>query len=104
MIFVILSWIFSLFIINIIIYEIILNSFDFDSEIQDLLNKKFSNIKPLNWKSWFEIGSKEEYEEIALELSGLFSIENVLERIKDEKTDSRSFSIDLNSFLKYLAG
>jgi len=76
-----------------------LKSFDFDFEVQEIFTKKFSNIKSLNWKSWLEIGSKEEYEELALKLSGLFSIENVLERIKEEKTDSRSFSIDINSFL-----
>ncbi len=76
-----------------------MKSFDFDFEVQEIFTKKFSNIKSLNWKSWLEIGSKEEYEELALKLSGLFSIENVLERIKEEKTDSRSFSIDLNSFL-----
>jgi len=76
-----------------------LKSFDFDFEVQDLFTKKFSNFKPLNWKSWLEIGTKEEYEELALELSGLSSVGNVLERIKHEETDSRSFSIDLDSFL-----
>jgi len=77
-----------------------LESYDFDNKIQDIFYKSFLNIKRTNWKDWLEIGSREEYEEISLKLSGLSSVEEIFNRIKSEMTDSRSFSIDLGDFLK----
>lgn len=76
-----------------------MKSFDFNFGVQEIFNKQFSSIKPIEWKSWLDINSKEEYEDLALKLSGLNAIENILERIKDEKTEPRSFSINLTSFL-----
>ena len=76
-----------------------MKSFDFDRKVQDEFNEYFYNIKTINWHDWLEIDSKEEYEELALKLSGLSSIDNIMDRIKVETTDSRSFSIDLNDFL-----
>ena len=78
----------------------ILESFDFDNEIQREFNKAFSAIERTNWNRWLEINSREEYEELALKLSGLSSIEEIFDRIKAEMTDSRSFSINLTEFLK----
>ncbi len=71
-----------------------MNSFDFDLETQKIFNKQFSDIPRTDWKKWLEISSKEEYEELAIKNSGLSSIEDVFERIKKEKTDSKELSID----------
>lgn len=76
-----------------------MESYDFDVKVQNAFNKSFSNIERINWKQWLEIDSKEEYEELALKLSGLSSASNLWDRIKSETTDSRSFSINLNDFL-----
>ena len=76
-----------------------MESYDFDRKVQEAFNASFSNIRSINWQDWLDIRSKKEYEELSLKLSGLSSIEDIIERIKVETTDSRSFSIDLEDFL-----
>ncbi|MFX0037106.1 MAG: hypothetical protein ACFE9I_15860 [Candidatus Hermodarchaeota archaeon] len=77
-----------------------METFDFDRKVQDEFDKSFSDIKKINWYDWLEVSSNKEYEELALRLSELSSIENIMDRIKIETTDSRSFSIDLFDFLE----
>lgn len=72
--------------------------FDFDIKVQEAFNASFSSIKLVNWRDWLEIRSKEEYEELVLKLSGLSSVEDIINRIKVETTDSRAFSIQLKDF------
>ncbi|MFX0000653.1 MAG: hypothetical protein ACFE9Q_09865 [Candidatus Hodarchaeota archaeon] len=76
-----------------------MESYDFDKDVQINFNEYFSSIERINWKQWLEIDSREGYEELSLKLSGLSSVEDFFNRIKSEKTDSRSFSIDLKDFL-----
>lgn len=76
----------------------ILKYYDFDGELQKVFDASYSRIPPINWKSWLDISSREEYELFALKISGLSSIDNLFERIKVEKTDSRLVSIDVKSF------
>jgi len=76
-----------------------LESYDFDEKVQERFNASFSDITPINWQNWLDISSKEEYEELSLKLSGLSSIDDILNKIKTETTDSRDFSIDLKDFL-----
>ncbi|MFX1371777.1 MAG: hypothetical protein ACFFCE_07945 [Promethearchaeota archaeon] len=76
-----------------------MNSFDFDVKVQEAFNASFSNIKSVSWRDWLEIRSKEEYEELALNLSGLSSVEDIIEKVKIETTSSSHFSIDLKKFL-----
>jgi len=73
--------------------------FDFDESVQKVLNDSFSDIELTNWKSWLEISSSEEFEELCLKNSGLSSVNEILERVTSEVTDSRSFSINLEEFL-----
>ncbi|MFW9820224.1 MAG: hypothetical protein ACFFE5_11500 [Candidatus Thorarchaeota archaeon] len=73
--------------------------FDFDRKVQKILDISNSKIKRTNWKSWFEISSNEEFEELCLKNSGLISVQDVFDRVRFEITDSRSFSIDLEDFL-----
>ncbi len=73
--------------------------FDFDESVQKVLNVSFSDIEPTNWKSWLEISSSEEFEELCLKNSGLSSVNEILKRVTSEVTDSRSFSINLENFL-----
>ncbi|MFX0021162.1 MAG: hypothetical protein ACFE9S_02480 [Candidatus Hermodarchaeota archaeon] len=76
-----------------------ITSFDFDKEVQKHFNNSFSDIKTVNWEKWIDISTNEEYLELSLKLSGLSSIDDILERIQTEKTDSRQISLNLNSFL-----
>jgi hypothetical protein len=73
--------------------------FDFDGKTQEIFNNFLSNFKTVNWKSWLRLTSREDYEDLALKLSGLNTIDNLYERIKKEETSSRSFSIEISSFL-----
>ena len=73
--------------------------FDFDRKTQEIFNNFLLDFKPINWKSWLKLTSREDYEDLALKLSGLNKIDNLYERIKKEETNSRSFSIEISSFL-----
>ena len=77
-----------------------MESLDFDEKIQKKFNESFSDIKKINWKSWLEIRSREEYEELSLKLSGLSSVEDIFNKIKSGLTDSRSFSIKIDDYLE----
>ncbi len=77
-----------------------MESLDFDEKIQKKFNESFSDIKKINWKSWLEIRTREEYEELSLKLSGLSSVEDIFNKIKSGLTDSRSFSIKIDDYLK----
>ena len=75
-------------------------SYDFDLETQEIFNLIFGDFKKTDWKKWLSINSKEEYEEIAIKLSGLSDVVNLREKIKIEKTESKDFSISIKNFLK----
>jgi len=71
--------------------------FDFDKETQLVLNNFLFDVASTDWKSWLKISNKEEYEEFLLEKSGFSSFSDVLEK---DKLASKTFSIDINSFIK----
>jgi len=81
-----------------------ITSFDFDKEVQKHIDLSFSDIKPVNWEKWIDISTNEEYLELSLKLSGLSSIDDILERIHTEKTDSRQLSLNITSFLYSYSG
>jgi len=70
-----------------------LNAYDFDGSLQQYFFQSFSDIKTVDWRNWLKINSREEYEELALKQSGLKEIEHLYDKLKYEKTNSRSFSI-----------
>ncbi len=53
----------------------------------------YSEITVTNWKNWLNISSKEEYESLALKLSGLSSVDDLFDRVRTEKTDPRKISV-----------
>lgn len=71
--------------------------FDFDIEAQNVLYGFLSNIKSTNWKSWLNLSTKEEYEQYLLNNSGFSSFSEILEK---DTLDSKSFSIEIDSFLQ----
>ena len=76
-----------------------MNSIDFDKNIQEIFNGCLLDFEPVKWKDWLKISSKEEYENLAIKLSGLDKVENLFDKINKEITNSRSFSIDIKSYL-----
>ncbi|MFX0133610.1 MAG: hypothetical protein ACFFDN_08200, partial [Candidatus Hodarchaeota archaeon] len=74
-------------------------NFDFDREIQKIFDFKFSKIRLVNWRKWLDISSKEEYESLALKLSGLSDIDNLFERLKTEITKTKQVKVNKESFL-----
>ncbi|MBD3253528.1 MAG: hypothetical protein GF383_00465 [Candidatus Lokiarchaeota archaeon] len=81
-----------------------MKKYDFDLRVQEILNKKFSDLRDVDWKSWLRINSLEEYEELALELSGLGNQRDLIDRLKEEKTESRELSVDLESYVQKFKG
>ncbi|MFX1574708.1 MAG: hypothetical protein ACFFB0_18385 [Promethearchaeota archaeon] len=77
---------------------------DFDSNLQQYFFKYFSDIETVDWKNWLKVNSREEYQELALKLSGLKELENLYGKLQHEKTNSRDFSIQINSFIKNYEG
>ncbi|MCJ7647911.1 MAG: hypothetical protein MUP85_04810 [Candidatus Lokiarchaeota archaeon] len=71
--------------------------FDFDKEAQEVLNSFLFGITKTDWKSWLKLSTKEEYEEYLLKNSGFSSFSEILEK---ENLDSKTFSIDINSFIQ----
>ncbi len=64
---------------------------DLDSQTQELFNNKFRDIKRINWKSWLDIASKEEYEDIIL--SNLRLDADIFDRIPFKKTDPHTMAV-----------
>ncbi|MFX0070643.1 MAG: hypothetical protein ACFFAO_06090 [Candidatus Hermodarchaeota archaeon] len=81
-----------------------MKSYDFDKEVQNQFNKLFSGLTTLDWRKWLKISSKEEYESQALKNSGLDQIDDIYKRIKNEKTQSRSFSVNITSYIRDYLG
>ena len=77
----------------------ILRSIDFDPQIQKVFNTLYSDIPPTDWRKWLEVSSKEEYENLAMKLSGI-SEPSVIDKLRGQKTDSRKLSVDFRSLLK----
>ena len=78
--------------------------FDFDREVQKKFNITFSDIPKTDWKNWLRISSMEEFENLALKLSSLDKITDIFERVKKEKIESRSFAVNLDSYINEYRG
>lgn len=81
-----------------------METYDFDEEVQKVFNKSFSDIPSIDWKAWLKVSSKDEFETFALKLSGLDKVDDLFNRIKKEKTDSRSFSVNLKTYIEDYQG
>ncbi|MBD3226988.1 MAG: hypothetical protein GF329_02275 [Candidatus Lokiarchaeota archaeon] len=72
--------------------------FDYDIRLQNQFDKYFSGITKKNWRKWLDISSKEDFEDECLSNSGLSM--DVLEKIKNIKTNPRDISIDSKMVLE----
>jgi len=77
----------------------ILRSIDFDPQIQKVFNTLYSDITPTDWRKWLKVSSKEEYENLAMKLSGI-SEPSLIDKLRRQKTDSRKLSVDFSSLLE----
>ncbi len=75
-------------------------AYDFDKDVQKVFDTSFSDIPFIDWKEWLNISSKDEFETLALNLSGLDKVNDLLNRIKKVKTNSRSFSVNLDPYIE----
>jgi hypothetical protein len=74
--------------------------YDFDPQLQRVLNEAYSGIHSTDWRSWLNISSREEYESLALKPSGLENVDNIFDRIKREVTDPKQISVEPNSLVE----
>ena len=77
-----------------------LKSYDFDVKVQETFYELFKDIPKTDWKSWLEISSVEEYEQLSLELSGLDRINSIYQKLKQESISSTEFSVNIREFLE----
>ena len=77
-----------------------MSSFDLDLETQKTINELYSDLSITKWNNWSDINSKQEFLNYVLNNSGLHAIDDLYTRILKEKTNSRSFSIDLENEIK----
>jgi len=76
-----------------------MNKYDFEPNLQRIFNKKFGNISSISWRSWLNISTSKEYEEVCLELSELSGVGDIFKKLRFQQTDSRDFSIKIDDFL-----
>lgn len=78
-----------------------MTSLDCDPVLQSIFESKYGTLPPIDWRSWFSLASAEDYESLALELSGLSSVENLSERIQHERTDPEALTVDVYTYVKF---
>lgn len=76
-------------------------SYDFDSTLQSLFEKKYGYFPLIDWRSWLSLPSIEAYETLATELSGLSSVENLPDRMQHERTDPEALTVDVHTFVQF---
>jgi len=74
--------------------------FDFDIETQDIFNRYLAFNLGGTWKNWLDISTKDEFIDLCLNNSGLIEIDQIFEKITNNKTGSREFALDLKDFLE----
>lgn len=78
--------------------------FDFDSKIQNVFIKNYSDIKDSVWKTWLGFSSPEEYEEFILKSTGFSGLDEFSAKIKMQETLSRDFAIDVENYIENYNG
>ena len=68
--------------------------FDFDRKTQLFFEKIPLETNKFDWKKWYQFTSIEEYKDFLLQNSGLNSINNLWQKLKNIETNSTEFSIE----------
>jgi hypothetical protein len=80
---------------------VIVSSYDFDLETQKIINNAFGDISPTNWRSWLDISSREDFEELALRNSDLYRIDDIYKKLLSMKVNPNDFSENPIEFAKH---
>jgi hypothetical protein len=72
-------------------------SYDFDPNVQQLFHAAYADIPSAAWRRWLTFSSRKEYESAAITLSGLSEIDDLTTRIRYERTDPKSLSVDVTT-------
>ncbi|MGD2249121.1 MAG: hypothetical protein PVF58_12010 [Candidatus Methanofastidiosia archaeon] len=70
--------------------------YDFDVNVQKIIQELYSHILVSDWRKWLSISSPEEYMDTVFKISGLSSAD--FDTIKTKVTNPKEFSVDVNSF------
>lgn len=71
--------------------------YDFDPKVQEIFHAEYTDIPHTAWRTWLTFSSRKEYESAAVTLSGLSEIDDLANRMRHEKTDPKSLSVDVHS-------
>lgn len=74
--------------------------FDFDEDVQKVINDRYINLPSIKWRNWMDIDSKEKYINFVLNSSGLINVSDILTKTKNLSINSSSFSIDFAKFVE----
>lgn len=71
---------------------------DSDPELQNIFNALYTWLPSIDWRQWLDITNIRDYEALALQLSGLSSVENIPEQIRNSPPQTfpmkKEFSTD----------
>lgn len=73
--------------------------FDFDKSTQEIINRYYSIQPDIDWKTWLELSSSEEFIERCIKNSGLSKTSELFEKVKTQTTSSRELSVELDKYL-----
>jgi hypothetical protein len=72
-------------------------SYDFDPDVQKVFDH-YAGIPSTNWREWLTL-SREDFESLAVKLSGLSAVGDLFDRLQEQTTDPRSLSVDVDSVI-----
>jgi hypothetical protein len=70
---------------------------DPDPKLQSVFNTTYAPVPLINWRQWLDITDIREYEALTLHLSGLPSVEYILDRIKNDRLQTISLRQDVSN-------
>jgi hypothetical protein len=65
-----------------------MTNYDPDPDLQCMFNNLYALLPPINWRQWLDITDIRDYEALTLHLSGLSSVENISERIRNSPSQT----------------
>jgi hypothetical protein len=79
--------------------DTLLQSYDIDRKLQLMFNTVYGDITPTDWKSWLSITNTEDYEALAIQLSGLSEHDDLFEKIQ-QNAHASPLSININTLIE----
>jgi hypothetical protein len=77
-----------------------LRSYDNDQPLQRVFNTLYSDTNLVDWRHWLTLSCKEEYETLSIKRSGLSSVDNLFDKLINEKTDATQYYTRMETLIE----